>query len=272
MRKIETEHEAKGAYKQDTCYLCGERLDDGQATDRDHVPPKSIFLPEDRKVPLILPAHKKCNQDFSIPDEQTKHLVAAIHGKVERLPVRSRAAGTIVRDGSPTGLLLQGYPLHSVVHRIMRGCHMALYGQTLPMDTPHKILTPLPAFDVETGRPLDDNFLVQHERFCRLLKLQRKIGQVDFIHAYGGKFRFECVCAVSDDGSCNFVICAIDIYGWHKLGDQVLGRPQGCIACYQLPKNEVPAGASTLTSITIHHGFREPLNPWEKTGGVDEVG
>ena len=98
---------------------------------------------------------------------------------------------------------------------------------------------------------------------CRQLKLQRKIGQVDFIRAYNGKFRFESVWATSDNGTCNFVFCAIDIYGWHRLGDEVLGSPQGCTVSYHPPSNIIPAGASTLTILEIPHYFHEPLNPWE---------
>jgi hypothetical protein len=193
MRKIEKEHETKEVAQQEICYLCGERLDDGRPTNRDHVHPKSVFRREDRTVTLILPVHEECNDSCSISDEQTKQFVNAIHGPIRELPVKTRVAGTIVDNGQPTGILLEGLPLHRIVQRIMRGCHMALYGQALPMDFLNMILTPLPQFDLKTGQPSENNSLKQHAHFCRLLKLQRRTGDIDFISAYNGKFRFESV-------------------------------------------------------------------------------
>ena len=55
------------------CYLCGEKLSEPQ--NDDHVPPTSIFLPDDRNVPLILPTHKKCNNDRSDEDQLIGQLI-----------------------------------------------------------------------------------------------------------------------------------------------------------------------------------------------------
>ena len=96
-----------------------------------------------------------------------------------------------------------------------------------------------------------------------MLKCQRRIGRIDRIHAYNGKFKFESIWATSDDGKTHFVIACIDIYGWHKLGDQVLGRPQGCIVSYHPPSNAIPKDASAVTKLEMPYVYTEPLNPWE---------
>ena len=40
----------------------------------------------------------------------------------------------------------------------------------------------------------------------------------------------------ADDGVTNFAVFGIDIYCWHHLADEVLGRPQGCIGLYRINK------------------------------------
>ena len=63
------------------CYLCGEGFSEHAEKTRDHIPPKSIFAPEDREPPLILPTHRNCNEAQSGYDEVVGQLIAAIHGK-----------------------------------------------------------------------------------------------------------------------------------------------------------------------------------------------
>jgi hypothetical protein len=263
MREIVTEHQAKAVAKQSACYLCGLTFKADDKINREHVVPKGIFQKEDRTFPLILPAHENSNSEFSIADEQAKQLLAALYGDIKRLPIRTEAIAVIHQKGEPSGILLDGFPLHRMIHRIMKGCHTALYGECLLNETPSMVLTPLPSFDRETGEAHKHNFLEQHEVFCKILKSQRRIGQIDRIHAYNGKFKFESVWAVSDDGSTRFVVACIDIYGWHRLGDQVLGRTQGCILSYNPKGNAIPDGASVVSNLELPYRFAEPLNPWE---------
>lgn len=263
MREIVTEHQAKAVAKQSTCYLCGKSFSPDDSINREHVAPKGVFRKEDRTFPLILPAHEKCNSEFSITDEQAKQLLAACHSKLDRLPVRTKAAAIVRRNGAPAGVVLDGFPLHQMILRILKGCHAALYGEFLCQHTPHSVLTPLPSFDLKSGQLRKDNFLEQHALFCEILKGQRRIGQLDRIHAYNGKFKFESVWATTDDRKRNFVVACIDIYGWHRLGDQILGRPQGCIVSYQPHSNTIPDGASIATDMELPYLFIEPLNPWE---------
>jgi len=231
---------------------------------RDHVPPKKIFKSSDRSWPLILPAHEKCNSELSMSDEQAKELVAALHsGPVSTPPTRTRPVGVVKRLGEPTGGLLQGLPLGQIIARILRGCHAALYRDYLPLDTENMILTPLPKFDSKTGEIAEETFLPQHELFCNQLKNNRKIQNVDRIHAYNGNFRFEAVWLTAD-GVTNVAAFGIDIYNWHKLGDEVLGRSQGCVGSYRIKGNIVPKGASVATQLELPFRYHEPLNPFEE--------
>ena len=52
-----------------TCYLCSKPLTDGREVNRDHAPPRALFLDKDRSSPLILPTHIICNQARSNHDE-----------------------------------------------------------------------------------------------------------------------------------------------------------------------------------------------------------
>ena len=59
------------------CYLCGKE----GACSRDHVPPKSLFPKEVRKIIkknlLTLPAHSSCNNSFHQDDELFRNLIIA---------------------------------------------------------------------------------------------------------------------------------------------------------------------------------------------------
>jgi hypothetical protein len=62
------------------CYLCGRTVEDGEATNRDHVPPSAIFAVADRNFPLILRTHTTCNGDRSGEDAIIGQLVSVLHG------------------------------------------------------------------------------------------------------------------------------------------------------------------------------------------------
>ena len=151
-----------------------------------------------------------------------------------------------------------------MISRVLRGCHAALYDDFLPEKTPNLILMPLPEFDPQAGDISQSTFFPQHEMLCKLLKDNRKIENVDRIHVYNGKFRFEVVWATTDDGCTNFAAFGIDIYNWHQLGDRVLGRPQGCVGTYRIDGNAIPDGASIVTRMELPFHYGEPLNPFEE--------
>jgi hypothetical protein len=51
------------------CYLCGVVFGPSDDTNRDHVPPSKLFAPADRTFPLLLRAHRLCNESRSSEDQ-----------------------------------------------------------------------------------------------------------------------------------------------------------------------------------------------------------
>jgi hypothetical protein len=173
--------------------------------------------------------------------------------------------GIVERNGKPIGVLLKGLSLRRVVAKILRACHAALYREYLRSeDTNRAILLPLPIFDPETGDVDKNELLSQHEMLCKVLKDNRNISNVDKIQAYNGKFYFEAVWGTLDnDNETHFGVFAIDIYQWHNLANDVLGRPQGCFGMYRLNKLPIPENACAATSLELPYNYSEPLNPFE---------
>lgn len=267
MLEILTAQQARGASQLDFCYVCGKPFTDGNPSTRDHVPPKKIFLVEDRNWPLILPTHEKCNSGYSFSDEQAKGLIALLHPSNTGIPpLHTKLVGTITRGDTPTGVLLAGLSsLVPTVFKILRACHAALYRKYLPDQTKHMVLLPLPLFDPETGHVGTETRLPQHEMLCNILKDNRRLSRIDRIHAYNGKFRFETVWTTSDDGVTNFAVFAIDIYCWHLLAANVLGCPQGCFGFYNINTQPFPQHASlAVRTIELPFHYSEPLNPFEE--------
>ncbi len=266
MVEIITAQQARKVSLLDFCYVCGNPFTESNPSTRDHVPPKKIFIAEDRGWPLILPAHNECNSEYSFSDEQAKGLIALLHPKDTVVPpLKTEQVGIVKRDGKPTGVLLKGLSLRRIAAKILRACHAALYHEFLRNeDTNRAVLLPLPIFDPETGNIDENELLPQHQILCKLLKDNRKISNVDHIQAYNGKFRFEVVWSTADDNESHFGVFAIDIYNWHNLGGKVLGRPQGCFGMYRLNKSPIPKNACVATSVELPFTYLEPLNPFEE--------
>ena len=266
MVEILTAQQAREASQLEFCYVCGNTFTERNPSTRDHVPPKKIFLAGDRDWPLILPAHKNCNSEYSFSDEQAKGLIDLLHPTNTVVPpLKTEPVGTVGRGGKPTGVLLKGLSLRRIVAKILRACHAALYHEFLRNeDTNRAILLPLPIFDPETGNVDKNEQLPQHQMFCTLLKDNRKISNIDRIQAYNGKFRFEVVWSTTSDNEYHFGVFAIDIYNWHDLADEVLGRPQGCCGTYRLNKTSTPENASVATSVGLPFTYLELLNPFEE--------
>ena len=265
MVEIVTQQQAREASQIDSCYVCGKPFTESAPSTRDHVPPRKIFLSEDRDWPLILPAHNECNSEYSFSDEQAKGLLTLLHPTDKPVPpLKTEQVGIVERDGKPTGVLLKGLSLRRIVAKILRACHAALYQEFLGNeDTNRAILLPLPIFDPDTGNVDKNELLPQHEMFCKLLKDNRNISNVDKIKAYNGKFCFEVVWGTLDDNETHFGVFAIDIYEWHNLASEVLGRPQGCCGMYRLNRSPIPKNACVATSIELPYSYLQPLNPFE---------
>lgn len=153
------------------CFICAEPIAHADRT-RDHVPPRNLFLPEDRENLITLPAHRACNESFGKDDEYFQLQVSARaypHPKVRKLwgdlipgsgPVmrgfhRPQAKGfkksvleslkpvDVFTDGgvyvgSGDVMLQDSQRLLRVVNRIARGIYAHRTGKVLPAAWPVK--------------------------------------------------------------------------------------------------------------------------------------
>jgi len=135
MIEIVTQKDLAALQAMTFCYLCGKEYGPDDETNRDHIPPKTIFLTEDRNTPLILPACEGCNQDQSQHDEMVGQLISFLHRtppRPEQLRLNIRG-GRVTQDGSPIAFA-QNLNLEEIVWRWVRGFHAALYGEYLPQN------------------------------------------------------------------------------------------------------------------------------------------
>ena len=260
---IHTANLARSQYDQlEFCYLCGKSFTAENPKTRDHVPPKAIFKSEDRNYPILLPAHSACNQGYALADEQIAQLVALLHG-AERTPARVNVLGTFPAPSGEMGVAVNNLAIGPMLTKIIRGCHAILYNNYMSAATGNMVLSPVPTLDEQTMLPAAENKLIQHEVFCKRLKETRNMATVDRVLGFNGKFEFNCCWARSDNGSHILNIFGMRIYNWERLGDRVMGRPQGCLGFYVAPNGEIPKGASLAYSGDSLYRYREGLNPFE---------
>lgn len=240
------------------CYLCGDSLPSMgcPGRNRDHVPPSSLFLPQDRTPPVILPTHTTCNNSQTSTDEIMGQLISLIHGtppKPNRLKAAVYATPVI---GIP--LLAIDHNLHSAIWRWIRGFHAALYATPLPDSAERWIGTPLPALKIGES-PAGEN-LSQHRLVVEQVKRNRAAGRFDEIRCRNRQLRYECTWQESDNGLNWMCFWGLDIYGWKSLGDRRHFHPRGCVGLYVLA--QPPVTATRGTRIHTPYLNSHPLDPF----------
>ncbi|MGW8256981.1 MAG: hypothetical protein ACWGMZ_05815, partial [Thermoguttaceae bacterium] len=124
MIEIVTQQQARKVQYLDFCYVCGEPFTEDDPSTRDHVPPKKIFRAADRNWPLILPAHDRCNSEYSFSDEQAKGLVALLHTSGDGVPpLGTEVSGIVDEKGELCGAAMSGLKLRRIVAKILRACY-----------------------------------------------------------------------------------------------------------------------------------------------------
>lgn len=240
------------------CYLCGKAL--AQPTNRDHVPPSSIFLTEDRDYPLILPTHVACNSGRADEDRLVGGLVGVLHGKAPdpRHHKLNPRIGTF-EDGTK-GIAVGGFNFRSIIRRWVRGFHAALYEEFIA-DEDGRFLTthPMPEGDPETGH--FDQVQQVIPAFVETLKKNRLTGSLDRIVCRNGTCVYECVWVQADDGRW-LCVYALDLYGWIELGDIEHFEPRGCVGAYLRLKPGHPQNASVGTKLVFDVPNTRPLDPF----------
>lgn len=115
--ELRTQQAVRPAQDPAFCYLCGQRFQDGEHKNRDHVPPSAIILEPDRNFPLILPTHYACNHDRHLEDQTIGQLVGILH---EQAPdtehLRMQLMAGIAADGQAGG-----FDLRAIIRRWVIG-------------------------------------------------------------------------------------------------------------------------------------------------------
>jgi hypothetical protein len=251
---IETQRHFRDVADLPFCYWCGKNFEPEDATDGDHVPPKSVFDVRDRTSPLILKTHVSCNNTHKTIDELSGQLVALQRDYVTPDP-KNRRLKMEVYPGQPFGAVTN-INVVEAVWRYIRGFHAALYREPLLGVPEGAMTTPF------TRAQIVDNELVlegpkkeQHFTIVQAMKNQRAARNVDRILSNKGKLTYECVWVWADDRKAVMTgqrpirkqracIFALDIYDWKELGDVGQFPARGCAGVYFLPDGHAPARAS----------------------------
>ncbi len=262
MIQIVTQRELQICARLDFCYLCGKPFEKAEQPNRDHVPPKAIFLEADRGDPLILLTHPSCNDAESGEDELVAQLVSAHHGRLPR-PERQRlaiTAGRLQDDATPIAFTTN-INLDRIVWRWVRGFHAALYHVHLPRTNPSFVHTPFPKGRRNGEKIMFNDILDQQSFVPEVIKKNRLARNLDRIECCNGKCVYECVFVRADNGD---PICfwALRIYDWEKLADSRWPRSHGCVGAYD-PPGGIPSNASVGTKLSFQFPNRDTLSPFE---------
>lgn len=243
------------------CYLCGRTFEDGEATNRDHVPPSAIFAVADRNFPLILRTHTTCNGDRSGEDAIIGQLVSVLHGRQPHpRAARPRVETGRFEDGT-IGLGAVGVDLKGIIWRWVRGFHAALYQEAMPYGSRYSGIPPLPEGRIVGARVEPVPLAEVTPEFVEEIKRNRVTRTLDTIVCRNGRCRYECVWSQADNGR-RICIWALDLYGWRELGEQDHFDPRGCVGSYSLPDHAVPPRATLATTLDFPVDNRDKLNPF----------
>ena len=253
MSVIMTEHDLKKCWRLPFCYLCGLPFAAGQAKNRDHVPPSSIFRKDDQVQPLILPTHRECNAENSPHDEQIGQLIGVMHGKYPGPKTLKLKVGTVNIEGSDVpAVVIKNLNLRPIILRWLKGFHATLYGQHLPSCGGY-IHPPFPESDDLPGRSEQSIRL-----YVETIKQNRVSKTIDTIVCRNGKCRYECFWSHTDDGR-PMCVFALDIYGWSRLGDVHHYPLRSCVGFY-MPSSGIPPLASRATTLVFPFSNKDALD------------
>jgi hypothetical protein len=260
---LNTQSKLRTVSNLDFCYLCGRTFNQGDITNRDHIPPASLFEKSDRNVPLILRAHRHCNASQGPIDERMVQLLGLKLGRVPR-PENQRLnikLGLIGKDGPQLGTV-EDLDIRSAVRRWVRAFHAALYKSPLPLDAEFAIQTPFPSGKLESGKIIVDELRQQHFLFVSVIKRNRAARNIDAIYCNNDRLRYECVWDLSDDGKYWICIFALDLYSWIDLGDIHNFAPRGCAGMYRSVSAPLPKNATKATPLDFQFANEIPSDPF----------
>jgi hypothetical protein len=263
MLSLETEKQLRAVQKLSFCYLCGDFIDSGDVTNRDHVPPKSCFTHDDRRSPLILRAHKRCNDARTATDETMGQFFSSLTNTIvteENLKVKFEKfnhSDLRLAQGAFTNVNVYGE-----IERWVQAFHAALYREPCSPQTYFGIQTPIPLVVPTEIGPKVDKFRPMHFLFVGMIKRNRAVRNIDKIICYNGKVTYECVWKYTEEDNAWHCIFAIDFHNWGRLGKALKFEAHGCTGHYRLPSREVPTMAAKATELIFPYSNFDLSNPF----------
>ena len=263
MPRLEEQRHFRQVQTLSFCYVCGEQLEPGRVSNRDHVPAQACFALADRNFPLLLPTHVECNGENKLDDEKLGQLIALRRSElpaVDKRRLRFRLLAT--PDGKRRFGGVNNLDVQAAVARWLRAFHAALYREALPKGSSFAIETPFPMATVKGSRVEFQPLRVeQHRLFVETLKQERAGLNIDRIRCYNGKVLYECVWDQFNDGSW-LCVFGLDVHGWADLGDGRNFERRGCAGSYVLPSRGVPALATRAVRSVSAFRNQSPLDPF----------
>ncbi|MHB1098787.1 MAG: hypothetical protein ACYCZR_04455 [Burkholderiales bacterium] len=257
MRIIHNHKDLQAVRNLPFCYVCGLDFLSEEAKNADHVPAKACFAKVDRAPPLILSTHNACNGENgqNLIDEKMGQLISLKHGPVPKK--RDRKLQIVpTKHGHAVGNL----DIRGAVWRWVRGFHAALYQLPLFASAPHAIDTPFQVVRNVDGTIKVESLRPQHRKFVEIIKLNRRLDQLDSIRCNNGKLKYECTWIKSDEG-IQLCVFALDLYDWKELG-RFGNHAQGCVGWYRLQDGSAPHNATQGKVSQIQPPNSEPLDPF----------
>ena len=193
-------------HSSDTCIYCG-----GQASEREHVPPRSLLERPFHQNLATLPACSKCNRGFSLDEEYFIVLLSQI-GTSRSLQDRIVEGGSVDRalernhnlDDRITSAL---YPdeggrvmiqpeidrVNRVIRKIILGLYVLRYGQVPPLDS--VVGVEAYPYNIDEMRPADAFVATHTERFQpkRWKAVQKGIFSYIFVRTDKSSSHYCCV-------------------------------------------------------------------------------
>lgn len=257
MVELLTQKDLKAVQRLPFCYLCGKSFVEGDAKNRDHVPPQCTIRKHDRQ-PLILPTHQRCNSSYKTDDEKIGQLIALRRGDHRTSNQRLKFTHFPTMRMST----VENLNVEAAIWRWVKGFHAALYQQPIPFDARGTIHTPLPRADRINGEIHIRPILPQHLAFVDSIKANRIQKNMDRLSCNAGKLIYECVWVTYDNDPGWFCIFALDIYDWKDLGATSALPARGCAGCYALPDHSVPDTATKGIRSAIIMPNYDKLDPF----------
>ncbi len=250
------------------CYLCNNRLAGAGPTIREHVIPSALLGPspvESRdQWPVVVPAHKKCDERLKQTSDRWIKILADIHTKgsadwagpdrVLEMPARPALLEGVGGE-NPVPIFTGLGEVISGGKSWIRGLHAALHNTPIQLNSRMAVFPPVPAAG-ENGR---EPTFEQSESMSSLIRCYvshaSAIGKWNGITAWGGTLRFLTVWTST---WCMWTLTFHGVEEWSRNVNGV-GNDRPWCGFYE---SEPPPGAAILSETDL----QAAIDAWSWNG------